>query len=616
MKQVVGFLLILCSFPLLFLLGREIWDEFDTVKAHEEQIQNQIQLPELKSQLPVTMIDRNGQLFSEEYVEWRQPIKLEDVPEVVKQLYILSEDKEFFDHIGFNLSAITRAIVVNSSEQSAEQGGSTITQQLVRMRYLSEEKTYERKLTEIFYSYELEQLYDKKEILEMYLNEIYFSNQVYGIGAAATYYFQKPLAQLTIPQMAFIAAIPNNPSLYDPLKNFENTKARQERLLDILAEHDVISEDEAEDFKKETITLKLKRKIQKYPTYSTYVLEELKSLVTQNEGFKEKLSNATTIEEKQTIQGQINQKINELFESGITIETALDPVKQADDEKKISAILGAGSLQASAVVVDNKTREIISLYGGKNYKKYDFHRAFQGVRQPGSAFKPLIVYAPLFETTNYSPDSGVSGGHYCVGNFCPQNYGGGVYGNVSIRTAFKYSYNTSALRLFHQIGVDKGFEYIGKFNFNSIVEQDKTYAAALGGLTYGVTTMEMADAYTSFIDGTYQQVHSIRAIKDLHGNTLYSWPQERQAIWSEQTVTNIRSLLQDVITGGTGRGIRANSSYVGAKTGTTNDFRDFWLAGLTNEYTSAVWIGYDKPQSLQMLEDDKIHFAIFNTIMN
>ncbi|MCP1145666.1 transglycosylase domain-containing protein [Lysinibacillus endophyticus] len=616
MKQVVGFLLILCSFPLLFLLGREIWDEVTVVKAHEERIQEQIQLPTLESQLPVTMVDRNGQIFSEEYVEWRQPIKLDDVPEVVKQIFLLSEDQEFFNHIGFNLSAITRAIVVNSSEQSLEQGGSTITQQLVRMRYLSEEKTYERKLTELFYAYELEQLYDKKEILEMYLNEIYFNNQVYGIGAAATYYFQKPLAQLTIPQMAFIAAIPNNPSLYDPVNNFENTKARQERLLDILAEHDVISKDEAEAYKQEKISLNLKRKIQKYPTYSTYVLEELKSLVAQNDGFKEKLANAKTKEEKQIIQSQIEQKINDLLESGIMIETALEPEKQEKDEQKINSILGAGSLQASAVVVDNTTREIISLYGGKNYKKYDFHRAYQGVRQPGSAFKPLIVYAPLFETTNYSPDSSVSGGHYCVGNFCPQNYGGGVYGTVSIRTAFKYSYNTSALRLFHQIGVDKGFEYIEKFNFNSITDQDKTYSASLGGLTYGVTTLEMADAYTSFIDGTYKPVHSIRNVKDKHGNILYSWPEESETIWSNQTVKYIRSLLHDVITSGTGRGIWANSSYVGAKTGTTNDYRDFWLAGLTNEYTSAVWIGYDKPRSMQDLEDDKIHFSIFNTIMN
>ncbi|RUL46943.1 MULTISPECIES: transglycosylase domain-containing protein [Lysinibacillus] len=616
MKQVVGFLFIICSFPFLFFISREIWNEIAVAKTYEEQIHNEIQLPEMKSQLPVTMVDRNGQIFSEEYVEWRQPLPLKEIPEVVKQLFLLSEDQQYFEHIGFNLSAITRAVVVNSSEQSIEQGGSTITQQLVRMRYLSEEKTYERKLTELFYAYELEQMYDKNTILEMYLNEIYFSNQVYGIGAAATYYFQKPLAQLTIPQMAFIAAIPNNPSLYDPLIHFDNTKARQERLIDLLAEKDVITTEEAQSFKQEAIALNLKSKIQQYPTYSTYVMHELKLLIAQNDGFNEQLQKVQTKEEEQLIQEQINQKFNQLLQSGIMIETALHPEKQTNDEQQINAILGSGSLQASAVVIDNTTREIVSLYGGKDYKKLDFHRAYQGTRQPGSAFKPLIVYAPLFETTNYTPNSIVSGGRFCIGNFCPQNYGGGVYGNVSISTAFRHSYNTSALRLFQQIGLETGFGYINRFNFKSIVEQDKTYAAGLGGLTYGVTTLEMADAYTSFIDGTYNQVHSIRHVKDKDGNILYTWPTERERIWSEQTVRSMRSVLRDVVTSGTGRGLRSNSSYLGAKTGTTNDYKDFWLAGLTNEYTTAIWIGYDTPKSMQALENDQIHFSIFNTIMN
>lgn len=615
MKQVVGFLLIICCFPLLFLLGKQIWKEIDTAHAYEKQIQQQVHLPEIASQLPVTMLDRNGNIFSEEYVEWRQPVKLEDVPDIIKQIYLLSEDKEFFNHIGFNLSAITRAIVVNSSQQSSEQGGSTITQQLVRMRYLTEEKTYERKLTELFYSYHLEQMYDKDAILEMYLNEIFFSNQVYGIGAAATYYFQKPLAELSIAQMAFIAAIPNNPSLYDPLQHFENTKARQERLLDILAENNVITTEEATTYKAEKITLSVKEKIQQQPAYSTYVLNELKALIANNEGLEEKL-HTSNAEENAQAEEQIDSKIQQLLKSGVIIHTALDPTKQHEDEQKIDSILGSGDLQASAVVIDNKTREIVSLYAGKDYKKYDFHRAFQAVRQPGSAFKPLIVYAPLFETTDYTPKSIVSGGHYCIGNFCPQNYGGGVYGNVSISTAFRYSYNTSALRLFNTIGLETGFRYIDRFHFESIVPEDKTFAAGLGGLTYGVTTAEMADAYSSFIDGTYERVHSIRKITDLNGNELYGWKADRETVWSPQTVNYIHSLLHDVVTSGTGRGITSNSSYIGVKTGTTNDYKDFWLAGLTNEYTTAVWIGYDVPKSMQSMQNDKVHFKIFNTIMN
>ncbi|MFC7687854.1 transglycosylase domain-containing protein [Ureibacillus sp. GCM10028918] len=615
MRQIVGFLLILCCFPLLFLFGNKILAEFTVAKGHEETIQHNIQIPDEKSQLPVTMVDRNGNVFSEEYVEWRQPVELKDVPEIIKQIYLLSEDKEFYTHIGFNVSALTRAVVANS-QGSIEQGGSTITQQLVRMRYLSVEQTYERKLTELFYAYELEQMYDKEEIFEMYLNEIFFSNQVYGISAAATFYFQKPLAELSIPQMAFIAAIPNNPSLYDPIKNFAKTKARQERLLDILADNSIITLEEASIYKQEEISLNLKVKKQQQPAYSTFVLAELEELVATVEGYKEQLNTAQKEEEKNRIQEKIDSQIQQLLLSGITIHTALDPEKQQQDEQIIDAILGNGKLQSSSVVIDNQAREIVSVYGGKGYKKFDFHRAYQAIRQPGSSFKPLIVYGPLFETTNYSPSSLVSGGEFCVDHFCPQNYGGGIYGNVSIATAFKHSYNTSALRLLNDIGLDAAFSYIEKFNFQSLVPSDKTYAAGLGGLSYGVTTLEMADAYTSFIDGTYAKARSIRSVTDASGNVLYSWPTKRETIWSLQTVKYIRSLLHDVVTSGTGKGISSTSSYIGAKTGTTNDYKDFWVAGMTDEYTSAVWIGYDQPSSMQSLQDDKIHFKIFNTIMN
>ena len=615
MRQTVGFLLILCCFPILLFFSNHIISEFTSAKEYEDTIQQNIQPPQLENSLPITMLDRNGKVFNEEYVEWRQQIQLEDVPEVIKQIYLLSEDKEFYTHIGFNVSALARAVVVNS-KGSIEQGGSTITQQLVRMRYLSAEQTYERKLTELFYAYELEKLYSKEEILEMYLNEIYFSNQVYGISSAATFYFQKPLAELTIAQMTFIAAIPNNPSLYDPIKNFNHTKARQERLLDILAENNVMTLEEAKLFKQEKIVLNVKEKKQQQPAYSTFVLSELEELVASTDGYKDQLNNAQTDEEKQIIKTNIHTKTQQLIQSGITIHTALDPVKQQQDEENIDAILGNGSLQSSSVVIENTTREIVSVYGGKDYKKFDFHRAYQAVRQPGSAFKPLIVYGPLFEKTDYSPNSIVSGGKFCVDSFCPQNYGGGIYGNVSISTAFKHSYNTSALRLLNEIGLDNAFQYIEKFNFQSLLPQDKTYAAGLGGLSYGVTTLEMADAYTSFIDGSYMRARSIRKVTDSNGDILYSWPTEKETIWSSKTVDYTRSLLNDVVTSGTGRGITSNSSYIGVKTGTTNDYRDFWVAGLTNEYTTAVWIGYDNPKSMQALQDDKIHFKIFNVIMN
>ncbi len=483
------------------------------------------------------------------------------------------------------------------------------------MRYLSEEKTYERKLTELFYAYELEKEFDKEAILTMYLNESYFSNQVYGIGGAATYYFQKPLQELSIAEIAFIAAIPNNPSLYNPLKNYDQTKARQERLLDTLAANGAITEGEAKNYKADAITLNVKDKIQSYPMYSTYVLQELKWLIAEKEGYADRLSSTDNEEEKKKIKAQLDIRLNTLFQNGLIIHTALDPTKQQHDEEKMSAILGTSPWQAAGAAIENQSREIVSLYAGKNYEKFDFHRAFQGTRQPGSAFKPLAVYAPFFETTSHTPDSIVNGGRYCVGSFCPQNYGGYTYGDVSIRTAFRHSYNTSALRLFQTVGVETAFHYLNRFHFRSIVEKDYNYAASLGGLTYGVTALELADAYTSFIDGSYVLAHSIRKVTALDGTELYSWDTQRDQIWSPKTVKYMRELLADVVANGTGQGVYSNSSYVGAKTGTTNDYRDYWLAGLNNEYTAAVWLGYDKPQSMQQLEEYKIHHQLFNVLL-
>ena len=615
MKKAFGFFIIVLSLPALWRISTNIKTEINIAQAHEEQMTNAIHLPEVEAQLPVTLIDRNGQTFSEEYVEWRQPLSLQEIPQIAQEIFITSEDADFYTHIGFDLSAIIRAVVANSNSNTTSQGGSTITQQLVRMRYLSEEKTYERKLTELFYAYELEKEFDKEAILTMYLNESYFSNQVYGIGGAATYYFQKPLQELSIAEIAFIAAIPNNPSLYNPLKNYDQTKARQERLLDTLAANGAITEGEAKNYKADAITLNVKDKIQSYPMYSTYVLQELKWLIAEKEGYADRLSSTDNEEEKKKIKAQLDIRLNTLFQNGLIIHTALDPTKQQHDEEKMSAILGTSPWQAAGAAIENQSREIVSLYAGKNYEKFDFHRAFQGTRQPGSAFKPLAVYAPFFETTSHTPDSIVNGGRYCVGSFCPQNYGGYTYGDVSIRTAFRHSYNTSALRLFQTVGVETAFHYLNRFHFRSIVEKDYNYAASLGGLTYGVTALELADAYTSFIDGSYVLAHSIRKVTALDGTELYSWDTQRDQIWSPKTVKYMRELLADVVANGTGQGVYSNSSYVGAKTGTTNDYRDYWLAGLNNEYTAAVWLGYDKPQSMQQLEEYKIHHQLFNVLL-
>lgn len=619
MKKVFGSLLIVASIALLVVLFQRIGNELKSARAFSNEFENAVNITEPRTNVvPTTLKDRNGAIFSEEYNEWREPVKLADIPEFMQNLFIYSEDASFYQHMGFDMAAITRAFMVNNSSGESAQGGSTITQQLVRMRYLSQEKTYERKILEIFYAYELERKSTKEEILNNYLNEMYFSNGVYGVAAAATYYFNKPLDQLTRAQMAFLAAIPNNPNLYNPVNHYDNTKKRQERLLDKMEEKHIASKQQVALWKDEPINLHIKQKIQKYPAYSSYVMNELKWLVSLQDGYQKRLDNATTSRQRANINKQLKQHVNDLLDEGLVIETALDPQKQASDTAKINKLIaGHKDLQAASVVVDNHNREIVSVYGGKNFKRYEFNRAYQAVRQPGSAIKPLLDYAPYVEKFRATTEKVVSGANFCYKNYCPENKDGVEIGDISLKTGFKYSYNTVAIRLFDRVGVEGAFKALDQFDFRSITKSDRNYISALGGFEYGVTTAELADAYTSFINGDYYRTHAIRAVKSRDGKVLYAWPTESKEVWAPSTVKTMRKLMHETVATGTGDQVTVTGSdYVGAKTGTTNNFIDLWTAGLTDDYTSAVWIGYDAPRSMASLEEAKIQQKIFSSVMS
>ncbi|WP_186672611.1 transglycosylase domain-containing protein [Sporosarcina sp. BP05] len=615
MKQFVGFIFILLSIPILFVVQEAIAVELKSAGSFNDQMYDSIELSSPEINIPVTLKDGNGLIFAEEYIEWRNPLPLSSIPLFARQLFLESEDTGFFEHKGYDIAAIVRAFAVNTATDDVRQGASTITQQVVRMRFLSTEKTYERKLTELFYATELEKQSTKDEILEMYMNEMYFGHQVYGIGAAATYYFSKPLDELNEAEMAFLAAIPNNPSLYDPLKHFDRTKGRQERLLSVLTKNRVLTTEEAEIHKNTTIQLNLKEKANNFPAYTTYALAELTDLIAQSEGLSEKMTNTKDNAEKIALEAIIQQRIAEVLSKGLIIETALNPGKQQRDEQTISSLLEPTGVQAGAAVIDNETREIISLFAGKNYKKADFHRAFQAVRQPGSALKPLLVYAPLFESGSYTENMPINSGTICIGSYCPTNIGGYVYGNVTVKEAFRHSHNTAAVRLLQMIGIEEAFNYIKPFGFKSVTQEDMTYAAALGGFSKGMTPIELAGAYSSFIDGKYTPAHAIRAVKDREGTILYEWPDDKEDVWSATTVSKIRGMMSDVVLNGTGRGIPYTTSYTGAKTGTTDHYKDLWVGGLNDNYTTAVWVGYDRPQSIKLLSDQKLHLRIFSTLL-
>lgn len=600
---------------MLFVIQQAVVKEWSEAQVLKQTIGETIELTEPSISIPISMTDRNGKIFAEEYVEWRQPLPLESIPDLIQQLFLISEDQGFFEHKGYDVAAIVRAFAVNARSEDMSQGASTITQQVVRMRFLTTEKTYERKFKELLYAAELEEQSTKDDILGMYLNEMFFGNQVYGVGAAATYYFNRPLDQLSPAEMAFIAAIPNNPSKYDPLRHFDQTKKRQELLLSVLSANGVITEQEAETWKQEVIAMDVKEKANDFNMYSSYVLAELEELIGISEGFTALIETSTTQSERQSHIEALKKRTADVIADGIQIETALDPAKQKHDEASLSSLLKMKELQAGAAVIDNTTKEIVSIYGGKGFRKGDFNRSYQAVRQPGSAIKPLLVYAPYFESGPFKESTPIDSNNICIGSYCPTNIGGYKYGMTTVKEAFRHSHNTAAVRLFRKVGIEEAFDHLKIFRFKNITEEDYTYPAALGGFHRGVTPLELASAYSSFVDGIYSPPHAIRAVKDQVGNTLYEWKDEPVRAWTPSTVTTIRNLMEDVVLNGTGKGIRYTTTYTGAKTGTTDHYKDLWVAGMNDRYTTAVWIGYDKPASIQRLSNQKIHLRAFNELL-
>jgi penicillin-binding protein 4 len=601
-RKAIGYLFILFTLCCFYILVLKVGREWSNVKPVSAVLEEKIQISEIHLQQNSYIYDRNNQLIAEHMNEQRRKyIPLSEIPDIVKQIFIITEDARFYEHFGVDIAGVTRAAIVNAKSGSFEQGGSTITQQLARNIFLNHEKTFNRKLSELFYSYQLEKKLTKEKILELYLNAVYFQNGVYGIETAANYYFNRSLKQLSIGELAFICAIPNNPSLYDPLTHFNETKKRQERILQMLLEKGIINQETFQAARSEKISLRIQKPIDRFPDYVTYVYHELKQLIALTEGLTGE---------------QLDKRTSEILQSGVRIYTALNPRLQQTAIDTFQTYLPYENVQGSAVVIDHTTDEIVALTGGKNFKKFNFHRAFQAYRQPGSAIKPLLVYGPYIDLFRASPSSLINAGTFCKDGYCPKNYGNRVYGTVTLETALKYSYNTPAVRLLNQIGIHQGFAYLKKFEFSGLTAQDYALPAAIGGFTKGMTPLELTNAYTTFAhDGIFQKAYAIRKVTDLHGNVLYERPKQAKRVWSKKTNDAMRQMLSKVVKEGTAKKAYFTSPYIGGKTGTTNGYKDLWFIGLTNHYTAGVWVGQDKPTNMESVGQQAPHLRIWKTIM-
>lgn len=538
-------------------------------------------------------------------------LKFEDIPTNVTSAIISIEDKKFYTHKGVDYKAIARAVFAMIRNGEITQGASTITQQLARNIFLSQEKTWQRKMEEIFIAQDLENKYTKNQILEFYLNNIYFGNGYYGIQAASKGYFNTTVDKLDLSQIAFLCAIPNRPTYYDPVKYIDNTIQRRNLILKNMLSDDKISKMAYIQAVSENITLNRaqSKKNDYVETYTYYcairALMEKQGFVFQN--------SFTTQEQEDSYDKAYKDSYSvcekTLYTAGYRIYTSIDLNMQQKLQDAIDSNLskytevgsdGIYELQSSGVCIDNQTGYVKAIVGGRSQdlEGYTLNRAYQSFRQPGSAIKPLIVYTPTLEH-GYTPDTIVKDEPIKDG---PKNADKTYSGNISFRTAVALSKNTVAWNLFSALTPEVGLSYIKKMNFSHIVSTDYQTAAALGGLTKGVSALEMASGYATLEnDGAYREPTCIVKITDAMGNDVYTSSQAETTIYKANATRMMTDMLTTVLEKGTGKGLAISEMPSAGKTGTTNDNKDGWFAGYTRYYTTAIWVGYDMPKKLTNL---------------
>ena len=558
-------------------------------------------------------------------------IKYSDIPQVAVDAITSIEDKNFFKHKGYDLKAIIRAgLAYIKNKGVITQGGSTITQQLARNIFLSFEESWQRKAREIFIAIELEKKYTKKEIMEFYLNNIYFANGYYGIQSAALGYFGKGVNSLSLSQITFLLSIPNSPTRYNPYENIEGTLARRDRILDQMVLDGKISEAEASKAKSEEIKLKAP-KVEKSSYALTFALDRAVKALMKSEGFNFRYSFNSDEDRK-----AYNENYSEVYSScqtrlysgGYRIYTSIDPEKQkllqdtvdgglsVSSEKSKSGIY---SLQGAAVTIDNSSGRVVAIVGGRSQKLKGstLNRAYQSFRQPGSTIKPLIVYTPAFEQ-GYTPESMVKDEKIEGG---PVNADGVFSGNMTVLDALAKSKNTVAWKLFTEISPAIGIGKLLDMGFSAIADTDYYPSAALGGFTKGVNAVEMASAYATIENGgEFREPTCIMKMTDSSGNDIvadgFYQKGTSKYIYDENACKMMITCMEAVMTKGTGVGGKLATMPCAGKTGTTNDSKDLWFVGFTKYYTTSVWVGYDIPKSLAGLAYTATPLGIWKTYMD
>ncbi|MZP30837.1 PBP1A family penicillin-binding protein [Heliobacterium undosum] len=516
---------------------------------------------------------------------------INDVPLQLRQAFLAIEDNKFYDHHGVDVIANIRAVIANITGGFGSQGASTITQQLVKLTFLTPEKTIKRKVQELVLSMQLERQYSKDEIFLMYLNRINFGEGAYGVKAAAKTFFGKELKDLKLSEAALLAGLPNAPSKWSPYKNPDGAEQRRQLILTQMAKYGYITNDEAEKAKKALPQLldQPKRSVAgndiNLPYFTDAVIEECidKYGITEDMLYKGGLRIYTTVD----------AKVQKAAEAALS-----DPNNYPKGKDNVP-------IQAAIAVVDHSNGEVRAIVGGREYTaRRGLNRATSQMRQPGSVFKPIAVYGPALEKGR-SPATVLDDVPTRYGSYEPGNYDGQFRGLINMREAIRLSVNIYAVKMLNEIGVQNGFAFARNLGITNMDEKnDMNLPLALGGLSKGTNPLELAGAYGAFANkGVWIEPHLIVKVEDRDGKALVEVKPKRQVAMKETTAYLMTHMLQTVISSGTGTNAQLDRP-AGGKTGTTElpreifgnitGNKDAWFAGITPELSGVVWMGYDK----------------------
>ena len=543
------------------------------------------------------LYDRHGKLITTLHGEEnRIVVPISELPPHVWKAFVAAEDIRFFEHPGIDARGLVRAIWTNLTSGELLEGGSTITQQFVKNALLSQERTFTRKIQEAVLSFEVERRYDKMKILELYLNQIYFGEGAYGIQTAAQLYFGKDAKDLTVSEAAVLAGIPKRPSSFNPFRDIEGAPARKEAVLMKMIEAGYLTPAGAETAMSEPIKTATERKGPPVaPYFSDYILQELLEKFGADKVYKE----------------------------GLEVHTSLDLAWQEDAEKIMERRLPKlfidsnkqQQAQGALVTIDPSNGYIRVMVGGRGTDKYN--RAVLAERQPGSAFKPFVYLVAM--DMGISPEALVEDKAVAFGSYAPKNYAGKFYGKVTLRTALEQSLNVIAVRLSLYVGPEKVVEYAKKLGITTLVESgpyaDTNAATALGGVTNGITPLEMASAYGVLANtGMRYAPHGITKVVDRSGDVIFEdHPRGEQVVSAAATATLV-DMMQGVISRGTGAAAGIGRPAAG-KTGTTDNYVDAWFVGFTPDLVTAVWIGCDDNSRLPSITGGDVPAVIWGEFM-